>query len=167
MDISTELVDDGGINHQPFVAHNRHQCQQSVELSLNKRKRWLLPDLIKSAIDEIKAKERLNDKKSSFKVTMLERSLNPLNPQGNGVFRGRRGQMANDCIGYHDSETVLSHVLSQRPYSFNADLVAKAKGESGVVKNKIQVRKIERRLKIRSHSRGIQRHHEKKIGWRE
>jgi len=90
---------------------------------------------------------------------------------GDGLVMGKdcTGYLdSKDCTGYQESEASLGQVVSRRPHSFYTDLRARAVGRTaGVENNRIQVMKVERRLKIRSHTRGVQRLQRKKTGWRE
>ena len=93
------LVNDGGIEAELFQENVRRQWQHGTEYTLNKHKRWLLPDLVKDGVAELSCGEGDREgKENGFKMTMVERELEPR--VHTYYVKSRR---RNDVKDYYDS----------------------------------------------------------------
>ena len=147
-----DLVKDGSFgspkNYELSTFSDRYT---TVEMSLNKRKRWLLPEIINSQIDDILDGSHESKEMCNLHMKLVERAV----ICGNGGF-GRSSP--GKCTSFHDSSAEVVHVLPSKTYSQQSCLEAKSKGKTHEEVKKIKSQlKLEKRMKKRSSTRGIQR----------
>ena len=142
--MSTAVLDDGNINNCDEVFRksiwDKHpRLFDSPVMSLNKKKRWLLPDQISEVIDGIISGgiPAPTVDEVSCRITMVERRLMPTNPLNRANFYqnlARGGWRRRDCVSYHDSGMPMKHhhVKPTQPYSYYSHLLLKAAGKSTV-----------------------------------
>jgi len=161
--LASQLVPDGDL---PFdddwrspVGEPRLNVGGHVSLTLNKRRRWLLPALIDNAIDELRQNclelELSGDasaRPASIRITHSTRLIVPRLTAG--PFRSC-STLAADCVSYGDSApTAKRRVVPRRhKFSFYSDLRRVAGGD---VKPQEQSLATPRQPP-RTHTRGVQR----------
>ena len=130
-----QFVDDGALEHTRFgrylVGYTWSLRPVEVEYTLNKRGRWLLPGLIKQAIDDVQQarmdyglSSKRDDPNMKFNLAMVERETPPYNKYSEHRVQGR--VLNNTCVAYHDSRQPIPHVTPRAKRSIGADLRAKA-----------------------------------------
>ena len=163
------FVDDGGLEH---IEPDRgwRFTPQDVEYTMNKRKRWLLPRLIKEAIDQVKeartADRGLDPGKKAgegrggddsvsrkyvggFHMAMVERVSPP--------FDERTTPLPHSCTGYHDSRQPIVHVKPHSSRSYETDLKVKAEDREN---EKYRKSERARRARIRHYQESEDEEHE-------
>jgi len=155
--LASRLVPDGGL---PFddgwraPLERRLNVGGRVSLTLNKRRRWLLPSIIDDAIDELRQEDRQvpDDEAADSRCRLpirITHSTRLIVPTFNNDFRG----LATDCVSYGDSAPTSKRrvVPRRRKTSFYTDLRKAAGGDH------TQQKKAPRCFTRRTHTRGVQR----------
>lgn len=165
---ASQLVSDGGL---PFdddwraPEEPRLNVGGHVSLTLNKRRRWLLPAMIDDAIDQLREEDLefrdddAADSRARLPPIRITRSIRLIAPKFNSgdPFRGCSA-LAADCVSCSDSlPTAKRRVVPRRhKSSFYTDLREAAGGYPERLKYQRAARPTSRRFP-RTHTRGIQR----------
>jgi len=160
MALASRLVPDGGL---PFDDCWRAQGEPRlnvggcVSLTLNKRRRWLLPAVIDNAIDQLRQEElELSDDEAvdggtrpPIRITHSTRLIMPRD-----VFVWRCRAPAADCLSYGDSAPTTKRRTVPRRHktSFYTDLRRAAGGDPTPRKHASTWRRFPQ-----THTRGVQR----------
>ena len=161
-----EHIPDGGIGHQVTVTRAHfwgvNTCIHDQIYSLNKRKRWLLPGMIRTAIDEVKENEDV-ETKENVRISLVERQTCPIGSKRSRTdyqwnYNHYNAVFKNSCTAYHDSKLKNPHRKAQKTFTFEGDI---KKAEKQKEKNEEEKKKAETRVNRGSvrRSRNVQRPH--------
>ena len=119
----SELVLDGGFDY--CVLREVYWIEDDI-YSLNKRKRWLLPNMISQSIEQHQEeeKEEPSNQDTQFKLTLTERKLEP-HIEVSWRSRYYCQYTGPDVVGYHDSSLPQPHIYPDK-YGYRTDLIQKA-----------------------------------------
>ena len=162
MALASRLVPDGGL---PFddcwrtPEEPRLNVGGRVSLTLNKRRRWLLPAIIDDAIDQLRQEDReLTDIEAAddggarppIRITHSTRLIVPREAFPGGHCRA----LAADCVSYGDSAPTSKRRVVPRRHksSFYTDLRRAAGRDPAPQKHAATWRRFPR-----THTRGVQR----------
>ena len=154
VDESSTFINDGGLEYQTTerarafhynIWMNFHNNITSMKYSLNKRKRWRIPEQIKDCIENKQMEDTVND----FKVTLVERKTMKTCENFESRF-----EIQNDCVSYYDTKWQEGKVKPKKKYSFETDLKYKGKQKE---KKETKGDQKKSRTRRTQHSRGVQR----------
>ena len=160
------LIQDGNINGGIDEKYHRQHLYRwyrynTVSYSMNKRKRWLLPQRIKHCVEQMRedkmagTEDELNiSQNPSYHISLLEREI-----QHGSCYRlkhiwGTRGYQ-NDSIAYSSTLPDSAHVVPKKSLSSETDLKIRASKKTHIGQK--QVAKEKRQKGHNQHFRDLQR----------
>jgi len=162
---TSTLLDDGGVPlsfHQTFPRSTVWPEYSGVTMSLNKRKRWLLPDIVAGVIDDMK--DETVETWPRIRLTLTERLI--VSHEEQNVTLKALKNLA-DIVCYRNSEAASSPAVSRthktpvvrrQKFSFYTDLRQNAVGNNNNNNNnKSCVSRKQKLNQRRTNTLGVQR----------